>query len=50
MTPELAAEGDADWEQVIDRRVNDVVSGKVQLVSGRETTAMARERRASTQS
>ena len=33
---------DAAWDEEIDRRIDEIVSGKVQLVSGRETLAMAR--------
>lgn len=36
------AEIDAAWDEEIDRRIDEIVSGKVQLVSGRETLAMAR--------
>lgn len=44
------ADVDAAWEQVIDRRLDELSSGKVQPVGGRETIAMARARGASTQS
>lgn len=36
------AEVDAAWDEEIDRRVDEILSGKVQLVSGRETHAMAK--------
>lgn len=36
------AEIDDAWDEVIDRRLDDLVSGKVKPVSGRETLAMGR--------
>lgn len=33
---------DAAWEEVIDRRVEEVVSGKAKLVDGREAHARVR--------
>lgn len=36
------AEVNAAWDEEIDRRVDEIISGKVQLVSGRETHAMAK--------
>lgn len=36
------AEIDAEWDTEIDRRVDEILSGEVQLVSGQETFAMAR--------
>ena len=36
------AEVDAAWGEEVDRRVDEVLSGRVQLVSGRETQAMAK--------
>lgn len=36
------AEIDAAWDEEIDRRVDEVLSGKVQLVSGQETLTMGR--------
>ena len=36
------AEVDATWDEEIDRRVDEILSGEVQLVSGRETHAMAK--------
>lgn len=37
------ADVDAAWDQEVDRRVDEIVSGKVELVDGEETLAMARE-------
>lgn len=36
------AEVDAAWHEEIDRRVDDILSGKVELVDGEETRRMAR--------
>lgn len=36
------AEIDTAWDEEIDRRVDEVLSGKVQLVTGQETLTMAR--------
>ena len=36
------SEIDAAWDEVIDRRLDELVSGKVKPVSGRETLAMGR--------
>ncbi|MCI1747514.1 MAG: addiction module protein [Acidipropionibacterium sp.] len=36
------AEIDAAWDETINRRLDDLVSGKVTPVSGRETLAMGR--------
>lgn len=36
------AEIDAAWDETIDRRLDELVSGKVKPVSGRETLAMGR--------
>jgi len=36
------AEVDAAWDEEIDRRVGDILSGKVELVDGEETRRMAR--------
>lgn len=33
---------DAEWTEVVDRRVDEILSGKVHVVSGRETQAMAK--------
>lgn len=38
------SEIDAEWDIVIERRVEEAVSGKVQLVSGRESFARIRAR------
>ena len=38
------SEIDAEWDTVIERRVEEAVSGKVQLVSGRESFARIRAR------
>ncbi|MEA5117825.1 MAG: addiction module protein [Propionicimonas sp.] len=35
---------DAAWDEEIERRVDDLVTGKVELVDGEETIAMARAR------
>ncbi|MFC5931152.1 hypothetical protein D6T64_13470 [Cryobacterium melibiosiphilum] len=35
---------DDAWEQVVGRRLDELVSGKVEPVSGRETIAIARAR------
>lgn len=37
------AQVDEAWRDEIDRRLQEVLSGRVQLVSGEETHAMARE-------
>ncbi len=37
---------DAAWDEAIDRRLDELVSGKVKPVSGRETIAIARARSA----
>lgn len=42
--PSEQAEIDAAWEEEIGRRVDDIVAGKVELVSGEQTLAMARAR------
>ncbi|MFT4011619.1 MAG: addiction module protein [Nocardioidaceae bacterium] len=36
------SEVDAAWDEEIDRRVDDILSGKVELVDGEETRRMAR--------
>lgn len=36
------AEIDAAWDETIDRRLDELMSGKVEAVSGRETRAMGR--------
>ena len=38
------AEIDAAWEETIHRRLDELLSGKVTPVSGRETRAIARAR------
>ena len=35
-------EVDAAWDEAIDRRLDELMSGKVEPVSGRETLAMGR--------
>jgi len=35
---------DASWDAEIDRRLDDIASGKVELVSGEQTRAMGRAR------
>ncbi len=40
------AEIDTAWDETIDRRLDELVSGKVKPVSGRETIAIARARSA----
>lgn len=40
------AEVDAAWDETIDRRLEELMSGKVEAVSGRETIAIARARAA----
>ncbi|MCK3768649.1 addiction module protein [Microbacterium aerolatum] len=40
------AEIDAAWDEAIDRRLDELTSGKVKPVSGRETIAIARARSA----
>lgn len=40
------AEVDAAWDETIDRRLDELASGKAQPVSGRETIAIARARAA----
>lgn len=40
------AEIDAAWEEAIDRRLDELVTGKVEPVSGWETLATARARSA----
>ena len=40
------AEVDAAWDETIDRRLDELMSGKVEAVSGRETIAIARARAA----
>ncbi|WP_104088012.1 addiction module protein [Cryobacterium sp. N19] len=37
---------DDAWDQVVGRRLDEIVSGKVEPVSGRETIAIARARSA----
>lgn len=37
---------DAAWDEAIERRLDELVSGKVKPVSGRETIAIARSRSA----
>lgn len=37
-------EVDAAWDETIERRVDDLMSGEVEPVSGRETIAIARAR------
>ncbi|MFV0426926.1 MAG: addiction module protein [Beutenbergiaceae bacterium] len=36
-------EVDAAWDEEIDRRVDDILSGKVELVDGEETQRMVRK-------
>lgn len=36
------AETDTDWDEAIDRRLDELMSGTVEPVSGRETIAIAR--------
>ncbi|PFG31907.1 addiction module protein [Paramicrobacterium agarici] len=38
------AEVDDAWDQTIDRRLTELLDGTVELVSGRETIAIARAR------
>lgn len=33
---------DSAWDETIDRRLDELISGKVEPVSGRETRAIAR--------
>lgn len=40
------AEVDAAWEETVSRRLDELKSGKVEAVSGRETIAIARARSA----
>lgn len=40
------AEVDAAWDETIARRLDELTSGKVQPVSGRETIAIVRARAA----
>ncbi len=40
------AEIDAAWDETIQRRLDELLSGKVTTVSGRETIAIARARSA----
>lgn len=40
------AEVDAAWDEAISRRLDELMSGKVKPVSGRETLAIARARSA----
>lgn len=40
------AEVDAAWDETIDRRLDELMSGKVESVSGQETIAIARARAA----
>lgn len=37
------ADIDAEWDEEIDRRVDEILSGKVELVDGEETRRLARE-------
>lgn len=37
------SEVDAAWDEEIDRRVDDILAGKVELVDGEETQRMVRE-------
>lgn len=37
------AEIDAAWDEEIDRRIDDIMTGKVELVDGEETQRMVRE-------
>lgn len=39
-------EVDAAWDETIDRRLEELLSGKVEAASGRETIAIARARAA----
>ena len=39
-------EVDAAWDETIDRRLDELMSGEVEPVSGRETVAIARARSA----
>ncbi|GAB2510832.1 addiction module protein [Paramicrobacterium agarici] len=36
------AEVDAAWDETINRRIREILSGEVELVSGEETLAMGR--------
>ncbi len=40
------AEIDVAWDETIERRLDELISGKVQAASGRETFAIARARSA----
>ena len=40
------AEVDTEWEQTVERRLDELISGEVEPVSGRETIAIARSRSA----
>lgn len=37
------SEVDAAWDEEIDHRIDDILSGQVELVDGEETRRMARE-------
>jgi len=43
---ERRAEVDAAWEATVHRRLDELISGQVESVSGRETIAIARARAA----
>lgn len=43
---ERQAEVDAAWDETINRRLDELLSGEVEAVSGRETIAIARARAA----
>ncbi len=38
------AEVDAAWDEEIDQRIDEILTGKVELVDGEETSRMARAR------
>lgn len=38
------AEVDAAWDEEIDQRIDEILTGKVELVDGEETRRMARAR------
>lgn len=42
--PARAAEVDAAWDEEIDSRVEEILTGKVELVSGEETLRIGRAR------
>lgn len=46
LDPSEQAEVDAAWDEEIDRRVDEIMSGQADLVDGEETIAMLRARSA----